>query len=542
MAVPVNDFLIRVVGSANQKTATYHASQNPSQTRGIFKRKPKDRVVPLTEVVDQLNQDISQADLGNVTFNYGKGVVGSEGNYSAMFFGTPEAAKLQVQGSEVISTTLPFVTTREDYATIGLSSLEHAHNQDISDINDKNLVETFFTSKNVNADLTNISNINVMSPEAAAAKSAFGTVLHEFTHSANDRASFLGGVPIKEGSDYFESALDNLLDSDHEPLDDWMPDFQKNLNLKYAATGVEEARAELGRLSFLGHPSENISKQINPDYVSYIGRLSGEDAYLKTTGDAFRSGYTDFYETYIRNYTPQAFKDPTTGLVMDESEKWIQASLREAEMNAHAAGVMTILHNSEHIPGFQQQRELMLQMFEEEQKNNPEYGRAVANLRQDMFAPGEEPAFRVDIPGARYLDSPQPAVASSVAEVIEDSIGSGHTLSTATATAAEVATTGGAVTGTATAASSVVGAVGGGAGAAVTSTAGAGAGAAAATSTATAAAGSATGAATRSATNAGKNVSQQLVKGVKNVDNIRMAGVAAILGVGALAYSSRGRD
>jgi hypothetical protein len=181
-------------------------------------------------------------------------------------------------------------------------------------------------------------------------------------------------------------------------------------------------------------------------------------------------------------------------------------------------------------------------MFEEEQKNNPEYGRAVANLRQTMFAPGEEPAFRVDIPGARYLDSPQPAVASSVAEVIEDSIGSGHTLSAATATAAEVATTGGAVTGTASAASSVVGAVGGGAGAAVTSTAGAGAGAAAATSTATAAARSATGAATRSATNAGKNVSQQLVKGFKNVDDIRMAGVAAILGVGALAYSSRGRD
>jgi hypothetical protein len=542
MAVPVNDFLIRVVGSANKADARYPAAVKPSGIRGIFKRQQKDTVVPLTEIVDQLNQDIAQADLGSVTFNYGKGVVGSEGPYSTMFLGTPEPAKLQVQGSEVTSRTLPIVTTQEDYSTIGFknSSLNYAHQRDISDITDKNLVEAFLTAQNVNADLTNIDNLNVLSPNSAAAEDAFGTVLHEFTHSANAKAAFTGGLAVEESSSTFGSALNNLLDSDYKPLDDWMPDFQKNLNLTYSAIGAEEARAELGRLSFLGHPSENVSKRINPDYVSYIGRLSGEDAYLQVEGESFRTGYSDFYETQLRNYTPQAFKDPTSGLVMDESEKWIQASLREAEMNAHASGVMTILHNSEHIPGFQQQRELMLQMFEEEQKNNPQYGRVVENLRQTMFAPGEEPAFRVDIPGARYLDSPQPAVASSVAEVIEDSIGSGHTLSTATATAAEVATTGGAVTGTASAASSVVGAVGGGAGAAVTSTAGAGA--AAATSTATAAAGSATGAATRSAANAGKNVSQQLVKGFKNVDNIRMAGVAAILGVGALAYSSRGRD
>lgn len=193
MAVPVNDFFFRVVGSANQLYATQPASPNPSGTRGIFKRKPKDRVVPLTEVVDQLNQNISQADLGNVTYNYGKGVVGSEGNYSSMFFGTPEAAKLQVQGSEIISATLPFVTTQEDYAAIGLKSeqLQYAHQYSLPDIDDKSRLQTFFTAQNVNADLTNISNINAVTPKAVAAGDAFGTVLHEFTHSANDKAVFL---------------------------------------------------------------------------------------------------------------------------------------------------------------------------------------------------------------------------------------------------------------------------------------------------------------------------------------------------------------
>jgi hypothetical protein len=456
--------------------------------------------------------------------------------------GTPEPAKLQVQGSEVTSRTLPIAITQEDYSTIGFKdgTLNYAHQESISDVSEKKLLQDFFTAQNVNADLTNIESLNVLTPNALATESGFGTVLHEFTHSANRKAAFTGGLSVKQSSSAFGSAINYLLDSDYKPLEDWMPDFQKNLNLTFAEHGAEEARAELGRLSFLGHPSENISKKIDPDYVSYIGRFSGETPYLHADGSQYGIAYTPQYEPSLRDYTPQAFKDPTTGLVMDESEKWIQASLREAEMNAHASGVMTILHNSEHIPGFQQQRELMLQMFEEEQKNNPQYGRIVENLRQTMFAPGEEPAFRVDIPGARWLDSPEPAVASSVAEVIEDSIGSGHTLSTATATAAEVATTGGAVTGTASAASSVVGAVGGGAGAAVTSTAGAAT--ATATSTATAAAGAGTGAATRSAANAGKNVSQQLVKGYKNVDNIRMAGVAAILGVGALAYSSRGRD
>lgn len=530
MAVPVNDFFFRVVGSANQLNAKQPASPNPGGTRGFFNRKPKDKVAPLTEVVDQLNQDISQADLGNVTFNYGKGVVGSEGNYSSIFFGTPEAAKLQVQGSEVISTTLPFVTTQEDYATIGFKSggLQFAHQYSLSDVGDKNLIETFLTAQNVNEDLTNISNINVMSPKAATADDVFGTVLHEFTHSANDKAVFYGGDSIR-GQDYFNPALGNLLDSDKTPFyDDWMLDFQKNLNLTFAQDGVEEARAELGRLSFLGHPSENISTKIDPDYVTYIGRMSDENPIFHARGNQYGLSYTGFYEQHIRNFTPQAFKDQTTGLVMEESEKWIQASLREAEMNAHAAGVMTILHNSDHIPGFQQQREHMMQMFEAEQKNNPEYGRAVANLRQGMFAPGEEPAFRVDIPGARYLDSPQPAVTSSVAGVIEDSIGSGHTLSTATATAAEVATTGGPVTATSSVADSVMKAVGGGAGAAVTSTAGSAT--ATATSKATVAAAKGARTVTRSATSAGKNVSKELIKGFKNVDKIRMAGVMGILG------------
>ena len=530
MAVPVNDFFFRVVGSANQKTATYRASSDPSQTRGIFRRKPKDRVVPFTEVVDQLNQDIAQADLGNVTFNYGKGVVGSDGNYLTMFGGGAEPAKLQVQGSEVISGTLPIVTTQEDYATIGFKygGLDYAHQKDISDISDKNLVQTFLTAQNVNEDLTNIGSLTVLSPEAAAVKDAFGTTLHEFTHSADGQARFQGGLGVQEQKEYFDQALDNLFNTNNEPLDVWMPDFQKNLNLAYAHHGAEEARAELGRLSFLGHPSENISKKIDPDYVAYIGRLSKENPFLHSSGSEYGASYTSHYEHFMKSFTPQGFKDQTTGLVMEESEKWIQASLREAEINAHAAGVMTMLHNSEHIPGFQQQRELMMQMFEAEQKNNPEYGRAVENLRQDMFALGEEPAFRVDIPGARYLDSPQPAVTSSVAGVIEDSIGSQHTLSTATATAAEVATTSGAVTGTSAVADSVMKAVGGGAGAAVTSTTGSLT--ARATSVATAAAGKGARTVTRSAASASKNVSKELIKGFKNVDKIRMAGVMGILG------------
>lgn len=346
------------------------------------------------------------------------------------------------------------------------------------------------------------------------------------------RQYFYGGDSIR-GQGYFDSAINNLLDSDQKPSSyssssyPFYDDFQKNLNLTYAQDGVEEARAELGRLSFLGHPSENISTKIDPDYVVYIGRMSDQNPSFHATGSHY-GPYTGFYERHIKNFTPQAFKDQTTGLVMEESEKWIQASLREAEMNAHAAGVMTILHNSEHIPGFQQQRGLMMQMFEAEQKNNPEYGRAVENLRQNIFAPGDEPAFRVDIPGARYLDSPQPAVTSSVAEVIEDSVGSGHTLSTATATAAEVTTTRGAITGTSSVADSVMKAVGGGAGASVTSTTGSLT--ARATSVPTAAAGKGARTATRSAASASKNVSKELIKGFKNVDKIRMAGVMGILG------------
>lgn len=533
MAVPVNDFFVTLVGHANNLYTTHPASSDPSETRGIFRRKPKDTRVPLTEVVDQLNQDLAQADLGNVTFNYGRGVVGSEGNYLTMFGGGAEPAKLQVQGSEVISTTFSFATTEEDYATIGLKGgLEYAHQYPLSEVSDKNLVQTFLTAKNVNADLTNISSLNALTPKAVASRDAFGTTLHEFTHSANNRATFQGGFPVNTGgtTDSLESALNSLLDSDLGPnYSHWMDDFQKNLNLSFAEDGAEEARAELGRLSFLGHPSENISKKIEPDWVAYIGRFSGEDPKFHASGSEFRPYYgSTYYEPIIKKFIPQAFKDQTTGLVMEESEKWIQAALREGEMNAHAAGVMTILHNSEHIPGFQQQRELMMQMFEAEQKNNPEYGRAVENLRQDMFAPGEEPAFRVDIPGARYLDSPQSAVTSSVAGVIEDSIGSQHTLSTATATAAEVATTRGAVTGTASVASPVMKAVGGGAGAAVTSTTGSLT--ARATSIATAAAAKGARTVTRSAASASKNVSKELIKGFKNVDKIRMAGVMGILG------------
>lgn len=530
MAVPVNDFFFRVVGSANKLDIKYPATwdSDPSKTRGIFRRKPKGTRVPLTEVVDQLNQDLVQADLGNVTFNYGKGVIGSQGGET--YIGGENLKKLQVQGSEVISKTLPIITTQEDYANIGIKSvLDYAHQYPLSDVSDKNLVQTFLTAQNVSEDLTNIGSLNVLSPEAVASSDFLGTTLHEFTHSANAKATFQGGFPIREDQRYYQSALNSLLDSDYKPSEDWMPDFQKNLNLAFAQHGAEEARAELGRLSFLGHPSENISKKIDPDYIPYIGRMSSENPIFHASGSEFRPYYgSALYEPIIKNFTPQVFKDQTTGLVMEESEKWIQAALREGEMNAHAAGVMTILHNSEHIPGFQQQRELMMQMFEAEQKNNPEYGRAVENLRQDMFAPGEEPAFRVDIPGARYLDSPQSAVTSSVAEVIEDSIGSQHTLSTATATAAEVATTRGAVTGTASVASPVMKAVGGGAGAAVTSTTGSLT--ARATSVATAAAAKGARTVTRSAASASKNVSKELIKGFKNVDKIRMAGVMGILG------------
>jgi hypothetical protein len=71
-------------------------------------------------------------------------------------------------------------------------------------------------------------------------------------------------------------------------------------------------------------------------------------------------------------------------------------------------------------------------------------------------------------------------------------------------------------------------AVGGGAGAAVTSTAGPVT--PMAISKATAAAGKGARTVTRSATSAGKNVSKELIKGFKNVDKIRMAGVMGILG------------
>lgn len=530
MAVPVNDFFFRLVGSANKLDMTYPApsDSDPSETRGFFRRKPKDKVVPLKKVVNELNQDLRQADLGNVTFNYGKGVVGSQGGET--YIGGENLKKLQVQGAEIISETLPFVTTQEDYATIGFKyGLGYAHHLNISDVSSKNLVQTFLTAQNVNEDLTNIGSLNALTPEAVASEDAFGVTIHEFTHSANARARFQGGFSLLEEEQYLDNALNNLLDSDLGPnYSGWMDDFQKNLNLSYANRGVEEARAELGRLSFLGHPSENISKKIHPDHVAYIGRLSKENPSLYSSGSEYGSQYGYYYEERIRSFTPQVFKNQKTGLVMKESEKWIQAALREGEINAHAAGVMTILHNSGHIPGFQQQRELMVQMFEAEQKNNPEYKRAVENLRQNIFAPGEEPAFRVDIPGARSLDGPQTAVASSVAEVIEDSIGSQHTLSTATATAAEVATTRGAVTGTASVASPVMKAVGGGAGASVTSTTGSLT--ARATSVATAAAGKGARTVTRSAASASKNVSKELIKGFKNVDKIRMAGVMGILG------------
>lgn len=538
MGVPVNDFFIRVVGNANNLSATYPAPPKPRGIKGIFSRKQQDKFVGIPEIVDQINQDIAEADLGNVTFHYGRGTVGSEGMNTVMFLGSPEPAKLEVKGSEALASTVAFVSTTEDYgnAAIGQGKLEYAHRTDVTYGDRKNKLEAFFNAQNQNADLTDVTGINVFTPEAIADDRGFGTVLHEFTHSANDLASFEGGAKVTDEFTNFNGALNNLLDSDLKPIEDWMPGFQAELNSTYINHGVEEARAELGRLSFLGHPSENISKKIDPDYISYIGRVSGEDAGLHASGAQYRVGYSGYHERIIRNNTPQAFKD-SNGLVMDETEKWIQASLREAEMNAHAAGVMTILHNSEHIPGFEQQRELMMQLFEEEQKNNPQYGRIVENLRQTVFAPGEEPAFRVNIPGAKWLDQTAD-VGSNVSEVVDDAIGSGSALSTATSTAAEVATTSGAVSTTTSAGASVLGAVGGGAGASVTSTAST---AATTTAAATTAAGAGPSSVTRVAAGSGKNVSEELVKGFKNVDNIRMAGVAAILGVGALAYSSSRR-
>lgn len=580
MGVPVNDFFIRVVGNANNLGMTYPAPPKPRGIKGIFSRKQQDKFVGIPEIVDQINQDIAEADLGNVTFHYGRGTVGSEGMNPMMFLGTPEPAKLEVKGSEAIANTVAFVSTTEDYRNIGIdrSELRYAHRTNVTYGDRKNKLEAFFNAQNQNADLTDVTGINAFTPEAISDSRSFGTVLHEFTHSANDLASFEGGTKVADSWNY-DGIFNHLLDSDVKPIEDWMPGFQAELNSAYVGHGVEEARAELGRLSFLGHPSENVSKKIELDYISYIGRVSGENPNLEASGNGYRVGYSSQYEPKIRNYTPQAFKD-SNGLVMDETEKWIQASLREAEMNAHAAGVMTILHNSEHIPGFQQQRELMMQLFEEQQKNNPQYGRIVENLRQTVFAPGEEPAFRVDIPGAKWLDqtaeavpdatlaavtpaeatieelSPgvtkaggvytftgdvlggKTAVGSSVSEVVDDVIGSGSTLGTATSTAAEVATTSGAVSTTTSAGASVLGAVGGGAGASVTSTAST---AATTTAAATTAAGAGPSSVTRVAAGSGKNVSEELVKGFKNVDNIRMAGVAAILGVGALAYSSSRR-
>jgi len=564
MAVPVNDFFLSVVGKAKTAAVKYPAPKKPGGIKGIFSRKPKGTSATLTEVVDNLKQDIAEADLGSVTFRYGKGTVGSEGNILSLFSGTPEPAKLEITGSEVLARTVGIVSTSEDYAQIGIGSgkLDYAHHIDIDYGDRKTKLEAFFNAENVNADLTNVDSLLAFSPESISAEDGLGTVLHEFTHSANSSARFTGGEAVENSYDIFGSALNDLLDSDYKPLNDWMPSFQQNLNLSYAHKGVEEARAELGRLSFLGHPSENISTKIDPDYISYIGRVSGEGANLKTDGSAYRSGYTDWYEEHLRNFTPQAYKDPTTGLVMDETEKWIQASLREAEMNAHAAGVMTILHNSEHIPGFEQQRALMQQLFEEEQKNNPQYGRIVENLRQTMFEPGNEPAFRVDIPGAKWLDTTGDIVpeatleAVTPAEVAIEEISPGVTkagdvytfigddLPPGSVVGAGVGETVEDIAGSTTtvgAVGDIVGAVGGGAGAAVTSTATTTA-AGAATGVATTATTAAAGAGTRTAAAAGKNVSEELVKGFKNVDNIRMAGVAAILGVGALAYSSRRRD